>query len=224
MTPPEWVVTPGLTPYPDAVAAMEARVEQIRAGTAPERIWLVEHPPLYTAGVGARAGDLLDPARFPVFETGRGGKHTYHGPGQRVAYLMLDLAGRDAQDLHRFVSAIEQWVIAALATLGVEGGTRAGMTGVWVGNAKIAAIGVRVRRWVSYHGVAVNVAPDLAHFGGIVPCGLDLPVTSLAALGSPASLADMDRALRAACDGFIASLTLSTERATSLPQRRSAWA
>lgn len=217
----EWVVTSGLTPYPAAVAEMEARVAMIRAGEAAERIWLVEHPPVYTAGVAARTEHLLEP-RFPIFETGRGGKHTYHGPGQRVVYPMLDLAAR-GPDLHRYVSALEAWVIAALARLGVPSATRvAGMTGVWVDGAKIAAIGVRVRRWVSYHGLAINVEPELSHFAGIVPCGLDRPVTSLAALGVPATLSQVDAALEAALPEMLGLLGDEHECATSGAPVRSA--
>ena len=195
---PEWRIEPGLVGYPDAVAAMEARVAAIHAGTATERLWLVEHPPLYTAGTSATPVDLLRPDDFPVYATGRGGKHTYHGPGQRVVYVMLDLDAR-GRDIRRFVAALEAWVIAALALHGVAGRIIAGKVGVWVdtpvGAAKIAAFGVRVRRWVSYHGLAINVDPDLAHFGGIVPCGLAEPVTSLAALGHDVGLAGIDAAL-----------------------------
>lgn len=194
---PEWIVAPGLTDYAAAVAAMEARVAAIREGTAAERLWLVEHPPLYTAGTSAQSADLLDPARFPVISTGRGGRHTYHGPGQRVVYVMLDLDAR-GRDLRAFVAALEAWIIAALASLDVEARAVAGRTGVWVGDAKIAAIGVRVRRWVSFHGIALNIAPNLAHFDGIRPCGLDSAVTSLAQLGSPVSMIQADAALHAA--------------------------
>lgn len=197
---PEWQVEPGLLGYPEAVAAMEARVAAIRAGTARELIWLVEHPPLYTAGTSAEAGDLLMPDRFPVFMTGRGGKYTYHGPGQRVIYVLLDL-DRRGRDIRRFIAALEGWIIAALADHGIAGRIITGKVGVWVdgagGPAKIAAIGVRVRRWVSYHGLAINVAPDLWHFDGIVPCGLAEPVTSLAAQGGTAQLADLDQAMTA---------------------------
>jgi lipoyl(octanoyl) transferase len=210
---PEWCVEAGLTPYPQAVAAMEARVAAIHAGTAAERIWLVEHPPLYTAGTSALPADLLRPDDFPVYPTGRGGKHTYHGPGQRVAYVMLDLDAR-GRDIRRFVAGLEGWIITALASVGVAGRIIPGKVGVWVdsprGAAKIAAIGVRVRRWVSYHGLAINVAPDLAHFGGIVPCGLAEPVTSLAALGSDATLVDLDSALAAALPAMLAGLSAMT--------------
>ncbi len=204
---PEWHIEPGLLPYAQAVASMEDRVAAIRAGTAPERVWLVEHPPLYTAGTSAEPHELLSPDRFPVFATGRGGKYTYHGPGQRIAYVMLDLDAR-GRDLRAYVAALEAWIIAALADLGVAARVIPGKIGVWTdspagaagtsssaGPAKIAAIGVRVRRWVSYHGLAINVAPDLAHFDGIVPCGLSDPVTSLFALGRPATLAAVDDAL-----------------------------
>ena len=196
----EWRVEPGLTPYPDAVGAMEARAAGVRAGTAAERIWLVEHPPLYTAGTSAVAAELLDPGRLPVFATGRGGRHTYHGPGQRIVYVVADLDAR-GRDLRAYVSSLEGWAIAALAMLDVAAFAVPGRVGVWVttpgGDAKIGAVGVRVRRWVAYHGFALNVAPDLAAFAGIVPCGLDLPVTSLAALGKPANMAMLDAALAA---------------------------
>jgi len=212
-TPPEplphWIVTPGLTPYPEAAAAMEARAAAIRAGTAPEAIWLVEHPPLYTAGTSARPQDLLD-ARFPVFSTGRGGQYTYHGPGQRVVYVMLDL-DRRGRDLRAFVAALEAWVIVALARFGIAGEIRPGRVGVWVQRSdrpplpdgspaedKIAAIGIRMRRWVSFHGLSLNLAPDLSHYGGIVPCGISAyGVTSLADLEVPATMTDLDAALRA---------------------------
>lgn len=207
---PEWRIEPGLTDYAAALAAMEARVAAIRDGTAAEQIWLVEHPPVYTAGTSAIDSDLVDADRFPVFRTGRGGQYTYHGPGQRVGYVMLDL-DRRGRDVRCFVDAIEEWIIAALAHFGVTAFKADGRVGVWTatpaGEAKIGAIGVRVRRWVSFHGFAINVAPDLSHFGGIVPCGLpDYPVTSLAALGIDASLADMDAALAATLPGFLARL------------------
>jgi lipoyl(octanoyl) transferase len=208
--PIEWRISDALTPYADAVAFMEARVAGIAGGTAPELIWLVEHPPLYTAGTSARAADLVD-ARFPVHKTGRGGQFTYHGPGQRVIYVMLDL-NRRKPDLRAFVGALEAWIIAALETFGVKGECRADRIGVWVqrphkarginGEAaedKIAAIGIRVRRWVTFHGIALNVAPDLTHFSGIVPCGIlaaHLGVTSLRDLGLPVSMSEADAALR----------------------------
>ena len=196
---PEWQIEPGLTDYALALETMEARVEAIRVGEAPELIWLVEHPPVYTAGTSAAPDDLIEAERFPVFKTGRGGRYTYHGPGQRVGYVMLDL-NRRGRDVRCFVDALEDWMVAALARFGVAAFKVDGRVGVWTatpaGEAKIGAIGVRVRRWISYHGFALNVAPDLSHFGGIVPCGLpDHPVTSLAALGVPATLEDIDVAL-----------------------------
>ena len=206
----EWRVEPGLTGYPAAVAAMEARVAAIREGTARELIWLVEHPPMYTAGTSADAAELLDAARFPVFASGRGGRYTYHGPGQRVVYVMLDLAAR-GRDVRRFVAALEAWAVATLGVLGVAASTAPGRVGVWVDRqgeeAKIAAIGVRLRRWVSLHGLAINVAPDLAHFGGIVPCGIaDFGVTSIAELGRKADLASVDAALLATLPMMLAAL------------------
>jgi lipoyl(octanoyl) transferase len=197
---PEWRIEPGLIPYEPAVATMEARVGAIRAGTAPELVWLLEHPPLYTAGTSTRPGDLLD-ARFPVYASGRGGQLTYHGPGQRVGYVMLDLKRRGA-DIRRYVRDLEEWLIRALRPFGVRGERREGRVGIWVvggtgDEAKIAAIGVRVRHWVTFHGVALNVAPDLGHYAGIVPCGIaDRGVTSLAALGVPATMDEVDQALR----------------------------
>ncbi len=187
--------------YPDAVAAMEERVAAILARRAPEQVWLLEHPPLYTAGTSAGADDLLDPQGLPVFKTGRGGQYTYHGPGQRVAYVMLDLAARGRMDLRCFVRDLERWLIGTLAEFGVVGVCRDGRIGIWVetegGEAKIAAIGVRVRRWVTFHGVSLNVAPDLAHYQGIVACGIrEHGVTSLAALGIEATMSDVDLALR----------------------------
>lgn len=204
-----WAVSRDLVPYPAAVEAMEARAAKIAAGEAPELVWLLEHPPLYTAGVSARPADLLAPGALPVFESGRGGQFTYHGPGQRVAYVMLDLRAR-RRDVKAFVSALEIWIIEALARLGVAAETRDGRVGVWVRRdappveEKIAAIGVRLRRWVSLHGVSLNVAPDLAHFAGIVPCGIrDHGVTSLTALGATADMSAADAALRATfCDVF----------------------
>lgn len=203
--PAEWSVSPGLVPYPDAVRAMEEAVPAIAHGTAPERVWLLEHPPLYTAGTSSKEGDLLEP-RFPVFRTGRGGQYTYHGPGQRVAYVMLDLGRRDRRDVRVFVRDLEEWLIHALARLGVKGERRSGRVGIWVARRdgredKIAAIGVRLKQWVSYHGISLNVSPDLSHYAGIVPCGISeqaLGVTSLAALGISASMADTDDALKTA--------------------------
>lgn len=200
--PVEWRTSQGLVPYPEALAEMEARVAAIRDGGAAELVWLLEHPSLYTAGTSADPAELLDGARFPVYAAGRGGRYTYHGPGQRIAYLMLDLKRRGG-DVRRYVDRLEEWVIRTLATFGVRGERREGRIGIWVdtpaaGEAKIAAIGVRVRRWVSYHGVAINVAPDLGHFQGIVPCGIsEYGVTSLHALGVKVGLAELDAALRA---------------------------
>ncbi len=208
---PEWIVAPGLTPYPDALAAMAERVAAIAAGAAPERVWLVEHPPLYTAGTSARAEELVAPDRFPVFAAGRGGQWTYHGPGQRTAYVMLDLTRTHgsvpARDVRCYVRGLEEWLIRALARFGVAGERREGRVGIWVADrggteAKIGAIGVRVSRWVSWHGVALNVAPDLGHFSGIVPCGIrGHGVTSLAALGVAAGMGEVDAALLEAWGG-----------------------
>ncbi len=209
--PAGWAASTAPVPYPAAVAAMEARVAAIAAGEADELVWLLEHPPLYTAGVTARAADLLDPERFPVFESGRGGQYTYHGPGQRVAYVMLDL-NRRGRDVRAFVRGLESWIIGALARFNVEGQVRDGRVGVWVERSglddvggrwtredKIAAIGVKVRRWVSFHGIALNVEPDLDHFAGIVPCGIaEHGVTSLVDLGLPVGLDEADAALKAA--------------------------
>ena len=208
--PVEWLSTKGLVPYDEALAEMTARVAAIQKGQARERVWLLQHPPIYTAGTSAKDQDLLDP-RFPVFRTGRGGQFTYHGPGQRIVYLMLDLTRR-RRDARAYVCAIESWLIAALADLGVEAFTRKGRVGVWVarphysrgpgGEAaedKIAALGLRLSRWVSSHGVALNVAPDLTHFSGITPCGIreaHLGVTSLEALGAPSDMKVVDAALR----------------------------
>ncbi len=204
----EWTHLPGLSDYAETLAAMEARVADIAAGRASEAIWLLEHPPLYTAGTSARAEDLTDPDRFPVHVAGRGGQYTYHGPGQRVAYVMLDLNAR-GRDVRAFVGKLEAWIIAALAEFNVTGEVRPGRVGVWVtrpdkapgpdGNPredKIAAIGVKLRKWVSFHGISVNVEPDLSHFDGIVPCGIrEHGVTSLVDLGLPVTMADLDLAL-----------------------------
>lgn len=204
--PVEWAVSRGLVDYEVAVGIMEARAAAIAEGRASELIWLLEHPPLYTAGVSARPEDLLQPERFPVFQSGRGGQFTYHGPGQRVAYVMLDLTAR-RRDVRAFVAALEGWVIEALARFNVEGAVRQGRVGVWVERRtpglapqedKIAAIGVKLRRWVSFHGIALNVEPDLSHFAGIVPCGVtEHGVTSLVDLGLPVTLDEADAALRA---------------------------
>jgi lipoyl(octanoyl) transferase len=195
----EWRVTPGLSPYAETLAEMETRAAAIRAGEARELIWLLEHPPLYTAGTSAAEDELLAPDRFPVFRAGRGGRYTYHGPGQRVGYVLLDLEKR-GRDVRCFVSGIERWLIAALDDFGIEGRSEPGRVGIWVGHgpseAKIGAIGVRVRRWVSFHGFSLNVEPDLSHFSGIVPCGLgEYPVTSMAQLGAPTGMEALDSAL-----------------------------
>ena len=195
-----WRISDGPVAYADAVARMEARVAAIRAGTEPELVWLLEHPPLYTAGTSARDADLVAPGRLPVHRTGRGGQYTYHGPGQRVAYVMVDL-NRRGRDLRCFVWQLEQWVIETLAAFNVTGERRDGRVGVWVARDgredKVGAVGVRVKRWVTYHGVSINVDPDLAHYAGIVPCGItEHGVTSLADLGIPATMADVDVALR----------------------------
>lgn len=201
-----WAVSPGLVDYNAAVAAMETRAAAIAADEAGELVWLLEHPPLYTAGVSAKQSDLLDPNRFPVFQTGRGGQFTYHGPGQRVAYVMLDLRKR-GRDVTKFVADLEHWIIGALDRFNVKGEIRPGRVGVWVERKgpgwsredKIAAIGVRLRKWVSFHGIAFNVEPDLEHFSGITPCGISGPqfgVTSLVDLGHPVAMSDADAALR----------------------------
>lgn len=200
-----WTISEGLTPYPEAVERMEAIAAGIAAGTEPETVWLVEHPPLYTSGTSAKPEDLID-ARFPVYETGRGGQFTYHGPGQRVAYVMLDLNKR-GRDVRAFVQQLERWVIAALAEFNIVGETREGRVGVWVKRPdkgdgyedKIAAIGIRLRKWVSFHGISLNVEPDLSHFSGIVPCGIaeqKFGVTSLVDLGLPVTMDDADFALK----------------------------
>jgi lipoyl(octanoyl) transferase len=196
----EWRVSDGQVPYPEALSAMEARVAAIAAGEAPELVWLLEHPSLYTAGTSARAQDLVIPGRFPVYEAGRGGQYTYHGPGQRIAYVMLDLRRR-GPDLRRYVWSLEEWIIRTLERFNIRGERREGRIGIWVVNAsgeeaKIAAIGVRVRRWVTYHGIAINLDPELEHFTGIIPCGIrGFGITSFADLGFTAAMADLDLAL-----------------------------
>jgi len=199
--PVDWRVEDAPVPYPEALAAMETRVAAIRAGTAPERVWLLEHPPLYTAGTSANPADLLTADRFPVYQAGRGGQYTYHGPGQRVGYVMLDLIPR-GRDVRCHVHRLEEWLIRTLDAFGVKGERREGRVGIWVARGggredKIAAIGVRVRRWVTFHGVALNVDPDLDHFSGIVPCGIrEHGVTSLWDLGHAVSMPEVDTALR----------------------------
>jgi lipoyl(octanoyl) transferase len=208
-TGPVWEIADGLTPYPDAIDRMAQRVADIRAGTAPELVWLVEHPPLYTAGTSSKPEELTDPDRFPTYKAGRGGHWTYHGPGQRTAYVMLDLqkphGGVPPQEIRCYVNGLEEWMIRALDRFNIKGERRQGRVGIWVADpargteAKIGAIGVRVSRWVSWHGVALNVDPNLSHFGGIIPCGIsEYGVTSLAELGIPATMQDADVALKAA--------------------------
>lgn len=210
-TAPKWEIAEGLTPYPEALARMSQRVADIRAGTAQELVWLVEHPPLYTAGTSSKPEELTDPGRFPTYTAGRGGHWTYHGPGQRTAYAMLDLqkphGSVPAQDIRCFVHGLEEWMIRTLDRFNIKGERRQGRVGIWVADptkgteAKIGAIGVRVSRWVSWHGIALNVDPNLAHFGGIVPCGIrEYGVTSLAELGIPATMQDADVALKQAWD------------------------
>jgi lipoyl(octanoyl) transferase len=219
----EWLISDTPVPYPEAVAAMEARAAEIAAQRAPELVWLLEHPPLYTSGTSGRAADLLDP-RFPLFATGRGGQVTYHGPGQRVAYVMLDLKRR-RPDVRAYVASLEEWVIRTLAAFNVRGERREDRVGVWVGRPdkgagfedKIAAIGVRLKRWVSFHGIAINVDPDLRHFEAIVPCGVTDPrygVTSLADLGHTASTADVDIALRQAFQEVFGAVAARLPQAT----------
>ena len=211
--PIEWIISPGLVDYETALTEMETRAAAIADGRAPEAIWLLEHPPLYTAGTSARREDLVDPDRFPVFDARRGGQYTYHGPGQRVVYVMLDL-NRRGRDIRAFVKALEGWVIATLAEFGVRGEIREGRVGVWVPRPekapqadgslredKIAAIGIRLRRWISFHGISINVEPELEHFTGIVPCGIATHgVTSLVDLGLPVTMEDLDNALMATFD------------------------
>jgi len=211
----EWRVEPAPVPYEDALTMMEARAAAVAAGEARELIWLLEHPPVYTGGTSADPAELLDP-RFPVVQTGRGGRYTYHGPGQRIGYLVLDL-NRRGRDVRHFVHSLEGWLIAALDEIGIEAFRAPGRIGIWtnvpspfggVTEAKIGAIGVRVRKWITLHGFSVNLSPDLSHFGGIVPCGLpDYPVTSAAALGMPSDLATFDAALAFASSAFLGTLS-----------------
>ena len=218
----DWDVSEGLTPYPDAVARMEALQAAIRDTGARELVWLLEHPPLYTSGTSADPAELLS-QQFPVYDTGRGGRYTYHGPGQRVGYVMFDLLHR-GKDVRCYVHALEGWVIEALGHFGVEARRAEGRVGIWCDTkngqeAKIGAIGVRIRKWVTMHGFAVNIAPDLNHFSGIVPCGIsEYPVTSLAALGIEATLADFDAALRATFVSFLNSLAKTTGNCTVAPK------
>lgn len=206
----EWRVSDGLVPYEEALAFMEQRAAAIRAGEAPECVWLLEHPPLFTAGTSADPAELMNPLDFPVYDAGRGGRYTYHGPGQRVGYLMLDLDKR-GRDVRNLVHSLEGWIIAALAELGVSAHRAPGRIGIWVGEgpgeAKIAALGIRIKRWVTLHGFAINVDPDLAHFGGIVPCGIaDFGVTSLANEGKETPMSSVDAALKRSFRQFLNDL------------------
>ncbi len=207
----EWQVSEGLVPYADALATMEARAVAVREGSVSELVWLLEHPPLFTAGTSADPTELSNPMDFPVYDAGRGGRYTYHGPGQRVGYLVLDLERR-GRDIRRFVHSLEGWMIDALGELGVEARREPGRIGIWTGEgpaeAKIGAIGLRVKRWVTLHGFSINVAPDLTHFGGIVPCGIaEFGVTSLSALGREASMERMDCALKRTFPAFLKGLS-----------------
>ena len=210
MEPIEWKTSNDLVPYPEALAFMEERAAAIRDGTAKECVWLLEHPPLFTAGTSADEAELMNPLGFPVYEAGRGGRYTYHGPGQRVGYVMLDL-GRRGKDVRRFVHALEGWLIAALGDLGIEARRAEGRIGIWTdlagAEAKVGAIGVRVRRWVTMHGFSVNISPELSHFSGIVPCGIaEFPVTSLAELGVSGGQRRFDQALRQGLGLFLTRL------------------
>jgi lipoyl(octanoyl) transferase len=232
--PVEWRIAAGLTGYREALALMEARADAIRQDGAAELVWLVEHPPLYTAGTSARPADLVDPDRFPVHAAGRGGEYTYHGPGQRVAYVMLDLKRR-RQDVRAFVAALEAWIIRTLGAFNVRGERREDRVGVWVvrpdrppmpdgspAEDKIAAIGIRLRRWVSFHGIAINVEPELSHFSGIVPCGVaDRGVTSLVDLGLPVTMGDLDVALKSAFEEIFGG-TVHVSEGQSAPIQRAA--
>ncbi|KAA0970850.1 lipoyl(octanoyl) transferase LipB [Aureimonas fodinaquatilis] len=222
--PVRWLIRDGLTQYQDSLAFMEKTVAEIAAGTAPETVLLLEHPPLYTSGTSAHAADLTEPNRFPVYEAGRGGEYTYHGPGQRVAYVMLDLKRRNP-DIRAFVSALEQWIIRTLADFQIRGERREERVGVWVSRPerpatangmpaedKVAAIGIRLRRWVTFHGISLNIDPDLSHFSGIIPCGVrDFGVTSLTDLGILASTAEVDIALRRNFEAIFGATETSTE-------------
>ena len=206
----EWRTSEGLTPYPDALAEMEARAVAVRNGEARELVWLLEHPPLFTAGTSADPAELFNPLGFPVFDAGRGGRYTYHGPGQRVGYLVLDLERR-GRDIRRFVHALEGWMIAALGEVGVAARREPGRIGIWTGSgateAKVGALGVRVKRWVTMHGFSINLSPDLAHFGGIVPCGIaEYGVTSLEALGAGTEMSALDAALASSFPRFLSDL------------------
>ena len=221
----EWITHEGLLPYDEAVSFMEARADAIACGEAGECIWLVEHPPLYTAGTSAKPADLTDPERFPVYTSKRGGQYTYHGPGQRVAYVMLDV-GKRGHDVRKFVQQLEEWVIATLAEFNLTGEIREGRVGVWItrpdkpltasgapAEDKIAAIGIRLRKWVSFHGISINVEPDLDHFSGIVPCGItEYGVTSLVDLGLPVTMTDVDVALKRSFDAVFPPLPASQDQ------------
>lgn len=206
----EWRLSPGLTDYPAALAEMESRAEAVRAGLAPELVWLLEHPPLYTAGTSADPAELFNPQGFPVYEAGRGGRYTYHGPGQRVGYVVMDL-NRRGRDVRAFVHALEGWLIGALADVGIEAFRAPGRIGIWVRHdgveAKIGAIGLRIRRWITFHGFSINIVPELSHFSGIVPCGIaDFPVTSLDEMGVTGGQERFDMALRQRFGHFLSSL------------------